>query len=337
MKALSLTNPSLQIGPFAIPLAAPLLVIYAAIGAVLAPAFISPNNLISVLFSVAVLLPAVIGMQLLLVLGRFDLSVGATASLAGMVAALSLARYHSIPLAICLALSLGILVGLINGIMVSRLRVDPLIATLAMMGITSSLALVINDGRIVAGLPSGFGWIITARIAGIPYLILIALCLVCVAGLAAAHIVVFRRFYAVGANPEAASHAGINIKLLVTFGFILTGLGAAVVGTLQASRTLSASPLQFQSLAIEAIAACLIGGSALTGGRGGIVGAAIGLIVVCATNNLVVILGISVYWKECAIGLLLLSAVLGSPIVNRIRGLLSKHQNNHAAYEISTY
>ncbi len=337
MKALSLTNPSLQIGRFAIPLATPLLVIYAIVGITLAPAFVSTTNIISVLFSAAVLLPAVVGMQLLLVLGRFDLSVGATASLAGMVTGLLLARFHSISLAISAGVFIGVLVGLVNGVAVTRFRVDPLIATLATMGITRSLALVINNGRIVAGLPSGYAWIAETRIAGTPVLILISAGLVCLTSLAATHAVALRRFYALGNNPEAAAHAGINVGLLVTFGFALCGLGAAIVGALQASRTLSAAPLEFQTLAVEAIAACLIGGSALTGGRGGILGAATGLIVVCATNNLVVILGISVFWKECAVGLLLLCAVLGGPAANQIKGLLSNHKSNHKINETATH
>ena len=319
-------------------MAIPLLVVYAAVGFLAAPAFISRTNVTSILFSAAVLLPAVVGMQLLLVLGRFDLSIGAIASLAGMVAGLSLERFHSMPLAVGFALCIGMVAGLLNGLVVSRFQINPLIATLAMMGIGRSLSLVINEGRIVAGSSSEIewkqlGWITDARFAGIPVLILIAACIVCVSSLAATHAVILRRFYAVGDNPTAASHAGINVPWLVTLGFLLTGLGAAAVGTLQASRTLSASPLQFQTLAIEAITACLIGGGTLAGGRGSILGAALGLILVCATTNLVVILGISVHWKEFAIGLLLLLAVLGSPIVNRIGGLLFKQKNNLTKHE----
>ena len=152
------------------PLALPILIVYLAVGVVFLPRFISPLNLTSILFSVAALLPAVLGMQLLLVLGRFDLSVGATASFSGMVAGIILTRYGSSLVAVCLGLLVGVLVGCSIGILVSRYRIDPLIATLALLGVVRSLSLIANDGRIVAGLPASFGWIADARRSGNPFL-----------------------------------------------------------------------------------------------------------------------------------------------------------------------
>ena len=301
------------------PLAGPILLIYLILGLGFVPHFLSPLNLTSIFFSVAALLPAVLGMQLLLVLGRFDLSVGATASFSGMIAGLLMTRNISPILAICAGLLVGMAVGCTIGILVSRLRVDPLIATLALLGVIRSMSLVTNDGRIVAGLPASFGWIAEARLAGIPILILFAFLLTGASATVTRQVVTFRRFYAAGNNAMAASHAGVNVPRLLLLAYALAGFGAALTGLIQASRTLSASPLLFETLAIEAITACIIGGGSLAGGKGGMIGAAVGLLVVSATNNLVIMLGISVYWQDLAVGILLLLAVLGGPAATATR------------------
>lgn len=297
-----------------IPLAIPVFAIYALAGLYFEPRFLSAANLTSILFSATILLPAVIGMQLLLILGKFDLSTGATASLAAMVSGMFLLGHPSSQtLAVGLGLSVGATMGLAIGTVVSRVGIDPLIATLAAMGMARSLSLVINDGRIVAGLPDSFGWVVAATLGGVPVLILLGGAGTGIMALLTSHLVVFRRFYAAGANPVAAAHAGLNVKVLVALGYVLAGIGAAGTGLLQQSRTLSASPLGFDTLAIEAITAAMIGGATLSGGRGGIWGAAAGMVVVTATTNLVTMLGISVYWKDFAVGALLVFAVTIGP------------------------
>jgi ribose/xylose/arabinose/galactoside ABC-type transport system permease subunit len=317
----TIASPSLR-RRLSVPLAGPILIVYLILGGMFVPHFLGTTNITSILFSVAALLPAVLGMQLLLVLGRFDLSIGGTASLSGMLAGLILMRYGSVSLAICLGLMVGATVGGIAGYVISHFRVDPLIATLALLGVVRSLALVANDGRIVAGLPDRFGWIADARVATIPVLIVLSIFLVVGAAAATRHLVIFRRFYAAGNNPAAAAHAGLNVPGLLILGYVLAGVGAALTGLIQASRTLSSSPLLFDSLAIEAITACIIGGGSLSGGRGGMFGAAVGLLVVSATDNLVIMLGISVYWQSLAVGVLLLIAVLGSPMAEEVRNRL---------------
>jgi len=116
----------------------------------------------------------------------------------------------------------------------------------------------------------------------------------------------FRRLYAVGARPNAANHAGIHVDKTIVAGYVAIALGSAATGLIQTSRTLSASPLIFDTLGLEMIAACIIGGSTLKGGQGTMIGATLGLLVVTSTRNLVVLLDISVFWKDGSLGLLLL-------------------------------
>jgi ribose/xylose/arabinose/galactoside ABC-type transport system permease subunit len=296
-----------------VPPAVPLLLAYAVVGLALAPPFLSSINIISILYSAAVLVPAVLGMQVLLTLGRFDLSTGAIAALAGMVAGVCLLRSNSIVLAVFVGIMVGIVSGAIIGFLISYIKVDPLIATLAAMGIGRSLALVVNGGGVVPGLPSQFGWLAEASIKGLPVLIVVALAAILLAAFLNRNAVLFRRFYAAGSNPLAAAYSGINVKALVVLGYILAGICAAATGLIQSSRTLSAGPQIFDTLAIDAIAACIIGGSSLTGGRGGVLGASLGLVVITATDNMVIMLNIPVYWRGLVVGVLLLGVVALGP------------------------
>src|SRR5689334_9662770 len=154
------------------------LVLYALTSLIVAPAFLNPTNLSTIFFSVAVTVPATIGMQALLLLGKFDLSIGATASLAGMLSGLTLTSGGTSGQALACAIAIGLLVGCVNGFSVARLGLDPLIATLAMMGIMRSLALASNDGRIVAGLPSGFAKLASSEIWGVNLLLPSAIAIV---------------------------------------------------------------------------------------------------------------------------------------------------------------
>lgn len=296
---------------------------YFLIGLFYEPAFVSYRNISTIFFEGAVILPAIIGTQLLLSLGYFDLSIGALAGLTAMITAIVLNLTGFIFIAVCVGLGVGVLFGIINGVLVTKSRINPLIATLAMMWIIRSLTLLVNNGEVEAGLPDSINWVINVQVLGIPLLILLAILFMCVIAFAANHTVILRRFYASGSNPFAASHAGVNVNHLIVVGYILVGVGAALTGAIQISRTLSASPTIFQTLALEAIAACIIGGSTLEGGRGSVLGASIGLIVLVATNNLVQILGIEVYWKELVIGLFVLIAVSSTFVVQSLQKLTS--------------
>jgi ribose transport system permease protein len=203
----------------------------------------------------------------------------------------------------------GTLIGVANGLVVTRLRIQPLIATLAMMGIVRSLALALSDGRVVTGLPPALSSWMEVSLLGLPLLTIIMVIFAAAGIFCLVDVKWGRRFYAVGDNPVAATHAGLSVGKHVVAGYAIAGGAAAVTGIIQASRTLSASPLIFPDLALDAIAACLIGGSTLSGGRGTIIGACLGLLVIVATRNLVVMLGIPVFWKDFAVGILLIVAL----------------------------
>jgi ribose transport system permease protein len=294
-------------------LALGILAIYAAIGLAFVGPFLTVSNITGILFATAVVIPVTLGMQSLLIVGRFDLSVGSTATLVGMIAGLTIASTGSVVTGFVAGIIVALGIGTANSLLILAVRVDPLIATLGMMGILRSLSLAVVDGQVVSLPGVGLSALTSATWGSLPILVVGATALVVVSELAFRWCVPFRRFYAVGDNSVEADHSGISVGRTVVLAYSFAAVGAALTGLIQMSRTQSASPTTFQQLAIESIAACLIGGASLRGGRGTMLGAALGLLVVVATNNLVLMLEVPVYWKDFAIGLLLIAAV-GFPL-----------------------
>ena len=262
------------------------------------------------LYYTCLLVPAVVGVHLLMVLGLFDLSVGAIAAVSGVVIAKALSNGVSIPLSVLLALLTGLAFGLLNWSLVSRARIPALIGTLITMGAARATALGITQGQVIGNLPSSFGSFALGSEGSLSPAVASGLLLVIAAEILTQRHRLFRRLYHVGSSRSAAASSGINVSALECFGFCACAVGAALVGVLQSSRTLSASPLVFPDLALECIAACVIGGTSLWGGSGRTVGAFLGMLMVVVSRNLVVLAGVSVYWKELGVALVLLAAVM---------------------------
>jgi ribose transport system permease protein len=296
------------------------------------PTFFASGNVFSVGHDFGILLPAVIGMQVLLLLGRFDLSIGAQASLAGMVFASLLLDFR---LGIALALLGGMLTlalfGFLNGILVGILRLESLIVTLATMGFASSLALNVNGGAILTGVRNLLGGYGSDAFWGAPQTFATSVFLTVLLAFGMKYIRPLYYIRCVGSNAIAAANSGIRTGYVFILAFAIASCGAALTGLFHTVRIGSASPLVFSTLPLEAIAACVIGGASLSGGRGSIFGAAAGLAVILATQNLVALAEISVYWKHLAVGAMLLSAAIfntfRAPLQHWVRRMLISHSS----------
>lgn len=296
-----------------------LLLAYTILALVVSPQFISVDNIANLLLTAALLLPAVLGMQLLLITGEFDLSIGANAALAGVAAGLALHTSPSVTFGLAIALLSALLLAAANAFCVCKLRISALIVTLATMGIARSLALAIPEGRTVSDLPVGFAAVAQTKFFGVSAPLLYGTILLIVMDIVCRHHILLRSFYAVGSNRWAAMSAGIRTDLVRSVAFIACGLGAAMTGVLQTSRAMSASPLVFYDLPLDVIAACILGGGTLQGGRGTMLGAAAGLLVVVATRNFAMMCDISVYWRYAFVGTLLLLVAGAETIQSRHR------------------
>ena len=272
--------------------------------------FSTPDNVITILVAAAPFALIALGQTLVILTGGIDLSVGSVIAVSAMAAAATAkANPGQVWMTVLVAMAVGLLVGCINGFLVSRINVPPFIATLGTLTAASGFAYVIGGGAPINGLPPEFGSIANTKILGlqIPVLLMIV-------GIIALAVIMKRttygmRVYAVGGNRNAAEIAGINTKNVLFSVYAISGLLAGISGVMLASRVISGPPNLGQGYELDAIAAVVIGGASLMGGRGTIWGTALGLFMIQTLNNGLDILIVPAYWQKVIKGVLIVAAV----------------------------
>lgn len=268
----------------------------------------TPNlNAISLGFATSAIM--VFGMTAALASGGFDLSVGSVFALGGVTVATALHAHIAIPLAVLAGIGVGVLAGLINGLLITKVRINPFITTLGMMGIARGVSLAVTEGTIVAGLPQEYFVYGQGKTLEVPNLILIALLVILVGDFLMRRSSAFRQIYYVGGNEEAARLSGINVALVKIGVYTLSGFLAALAGVLSVSRFTVGDPGSGSGEELRIIAACIIGGCSLQGGKGTVIGGLFGLIFVGFINNGLILLRVPVYWQQLSMGVVLLLAV----------------------------
>jgi ribose transport system permease protein len=270
--------------------------------------FTTPNlNAITLGFATSAIM--VFGMTMALVSGGFDLSVGSVFAVGGVVTATALRADISIPISILCGVGVGVLAGLINGLLITKVQINPFITTLGMMGIARGVSLAVTEGSTLAGLPSEFYVYGQGKTLDIPNLILIALFVILIGDFLMRRSAAFRQIYYVGGNEEAARLSGINVDRVKIAVYTLSGMLAALAGVLSISRFTVADPGTGMGEELRIIAACIIGGCSLRGGKGTVIGGLFGLIFVGFINNGMILLRVPVYWQQLSMGVVLLLAV----------------------------
>jgi ribose transport system permease protein len=300
-------------------LLAVILVIIAAMSA-LSPFFFTMANFRAVSIGMAPTAIIAVGMTILLISGGFDLSVGATLALCSTITALVLASGAGIPAAIVAGLLGGAAVGLLNGLIVTRFGVNPLVATLGTMSVARGAALVMTEGFSISNLPEAFGTVGRSSLAGVPTIVWITVAIVILGELVLRNSVFLRQVYFVGGNEKAARLSGLAVDRLRIVAYVLTGLLAAVAGVLLSSRLMSGMPTAGNALELQVLAACVIGGASLRGGEGTVLGGFLGVIFVALVNNAMTMLAVSIYWQMIVIGSVLVAAVALDMLVRRRSG-----------------
>ncbi|KAB1645077.1 ABC transporter permease [Gulosibacter chungangensis] len=255
--------------------------------------FISLNNIFLILIQTAINGILAMGMMYVIISGQIDLSVGSTVGLAGVAAAM-FAHPGEFPLIvpIVVGLGVGILVGLVNGVGVAYGAIPSFIITLGTLTAVRGIALMVSGGAPVSNLSPEFQSLASGRVFGIPVLAIYFIVIAVVAAFVLRKTVFGRRIYALGGNPHAAEVSGINIKRLTIAPFVIAGTLAGLAGVLLASRTFTGSPTAGQSYELDAIAAVVIGGVSMAGGRGKAFGVVIGALMIAVIANGLDILGI---------------------------------------------
>lgn len=239
-----------------------------------------------------------------------DLSVGSVAALSGVAAAWSIKTSGNLAVGIAFPLILGLAVGVVNGLVVSWLRINSLIATLAMMQIARGFAQLISKGSTMPISHPSFGGLGKSTYFGVPSPVLaMGICLG-IFGFVLNRTVFGRNTLAVGGNLESARLAGIRVEWTKTAIFGLVGLMAAVAGLMAASRVTLAEPNSHIGLELQVISGCVLGGVSLTGGVGSISGVIVGVLIMGTVQQAMTLKGIDPYWQLVVSGLILLGAVM---------------------------
>jgi ribose transport system permease protein len=280
--------------------------------------FLEPRNLLNIGRQFSVVGMVAIGQALVIISGGIDLSVGSVIGLAAVVSALIAKLTGSPAVGLAAGLSVGALVGLINGFLYTRIKINPFIATLGMLSVARGVALLITGG-----LPVPFeNWVAflgSGRLATVPVSFLLMLVLAVLANVFATWTRWGRNIFAVGDNPRAARLGGINIAGVRRFVFLVSGILAALGGVVLAGTLYSANPNLGQGYELDVIAAVILGGVALSGGRGSIFGVILGAALMGVLRNAFVLLGVSAYWQVVTIGIVVILAV-GIDSVRRQEG-----------------
>jgi ribose/xylose/arabinose/galactoside ABC-type transport system permease subunit len=288
-----------------------LVVLIAIVGAAIAAGnstFLTQDNLFNVLRSVSVTGIAAIGATLVIISANLDLSVGSVlgySSLVGAVAMQGSFAYWGIPA----ALLVGALVGLANGLLITYGGVNSFIATLGMLSVVRGLALVTTDGT-PQQVPESLQFIGQGTVVGVPFSVVLLLALVVATQWFLSRTIAGRRITAVGDNSRAAFLAGIPVRRTIVITFVLAGMFAAVAGLVNASNLALATTDAGTGLELDIVAAVIVGGTGLMGGRGSVIGTLLGACLLGLLRNAFVLLHLSPYLQVTAIGSVIVLAAL---------------------------
>jgi ribose transport system permease protein len=287
-----------------------ILVVLVVIAAVVSPNFLTAYNLQSVIRDLAFVMIITTGQSCLLLLGELDLSVGKMASLSGVIGGMLMLQGNVPPyLALVMSLLCGVVLGVVNGLIITRLKLNAMIVTIATQGVFAGITLVITKGRAIVGIPASIHYLGRGMIAGIPVPFIIA-CVILVVMLFITQKTPFGRYiYAIGNNKEAAWILGINVNLVRTVAYGIMGLFCSIAGLLMIARLGNSQPAIGDVWVMNSIAASVIGGVALSGGIGNPLGAVLGAGILSIIANMIVLFNVNTYWQTAVSGIVVLLAI----------------------------
>jgi len=281
----------------------------------MSPYFLRTNNLLNLLDQSVVVGIVAIGMTFVILTGGIDLSVGSLAGLTGVLLGLVL-RHFPIPIAVALAVLSGAGIGLFSGLLIAYFDLAAFVVTLGVMAIGRSLAYIFSGQTSISDIPAGLNDLVYTTVLGVQTNVLTLLALYALAWLYLTFTKGGRTIYAVGSNREAARTAGLSVLFYSVLPYVVSGALSAVAATLMSAQILSIDPLAGTGLELDAIAAVVIGGASLYGGRGTIIGTLIGVFIMVMIRNGLNLLGVSPFWQGSAIGGIIIAAVLAERLLS---------------------
>ncbi|QRI64254.1 ABC transporter permease [Shinella sp. PSBB067] len=296
-----------------------------AIAAVLSPNFLTPTNIANLFQQAAVVGVVAVGMTFVILTGNIDLSVGSVVALCGMLIAVLLAGGMPILPALAITILTGALAGAVIGLITALAEVPSFIVSLAGLVSFRGITYLLTDGVPVSGLPPSFGAISSTMVPVLPGLQVSSMGLIfvvlCVAAGALLRLTVFgESVYATGGNAEAARLSGLPTTRILVLVFTVSGIMSALAGILLTSRLRIGQPTAAQGLELDAIAAVVLGGTSLFGGRGGVLGTFFAVMLLQVLRNIFNLLGLGSFYQMTVTGLIIIAAILLNRFIDIRRG-----------------
>ena len=288
------------------------LIIFMIIGAVLSPHFFTASNLLNVSRQMSIVGIASMGMTFVIITAGIDLSVGSILGFSAVAAAWMLSSGVPWPLALLLSIGAGAGVGLINGLGITRGKIQPFIMTLAMLVIARGVTMTLSNGQPIplGDSAESVAWVGSGNFLGLPVPLWILLTVFLISSYVLRNTPFGWHVYAVGGNLEGARRSGLNTRRTITSVYVISGACAAIAALIIITRLTAGEPSQGTLLELDAIAAVVIGGTSLFGGVGGVGATLVGAAILAVTENLLNLLGVSPFSQQIVKGLIILGAVL---------------------------
>lgn len=271
--------------------------------------FFTTTNLLTIALQTAVIGIIAIGQTMVIITGGIDLSVGSIVAFSGVTSGLLVERGVPLVLALILGVLIGAAVGIINGSLISKANLPPFIATLGMMMLLRGLTLALTNGMPISSFDDSFVYLSGGSLFGIPNPVIYFISLGLVFNFILKRTVLGKDMYAIGSNEDAARLSGVNVikTKLAVYGFC--GFLSGISGIILASRLISAQPTEGAGYELDAVAAVVIGGASLSGGKGNIIGTIIGAFIMSTLRNGLNMMNVSGFWQQFVVGVVLLLAV----------------------------
>jgi ribose transport system permease protein len=277
--------------------------------AIASPHFLTQTNLSSVVRQTAVINIMSLGMTIIIIAGGIDLSVGAILAMAGVLGTMAMQAGLPIPAGIAVGIVTGLGWGAVNGLLTTRLRINPFIVTLGTLGIIRGLTLIITNGLPVHRVPQAFSFLGEGNLLGVPFVLWVLVICALLTHVILEHTRLGRYAFAIGSNPDAAVYAGVPVRFNTTAVYALGGMLTGLAGMIEASRLMTGQPAAGNGYELQAIAAVVIGGGSLHGGEGSVIGTLIGAFIMGLLSNGSDLLGVSPYLQQAIIGAVIILAV----------------------------
>lgn len=281
------------------------------------PYFLTLGNMTIVLRQISIVGICTVGMTMVILTGGIDLAIGSTIALCSIVLAKMLVAGMAIPVAIIITLALGILLGLINGFLINKIQVSPLIATLGTLTIYRGITYIITEGKTVYGFPKAFSWIGQGYIGPLPVPVILWALVYLAGGFLLYRTKYGRYIYGIGGNENASRLSGVNVKKVKYLVYGISGGLTAFASVVLLSRINSGLPNAGVGFELDVVTAVVLGGISVNGGEGRLMGVLIGCLIMGILSNGMILLGVGEYYQLLAKGVVLLTAVGLDNVVKR--------------------